>query len=333
MEKIKALAKKLPTKNDLLRLYKKSPISVFDLFVYVMLTLMAFIFVYPFIHMVTTSLKSYSDLLDVTIKWIPKNLTFKSYITAGSVMRLPQTMTNSIIVTVLATVGHLFSCSFVAYGFARYKFPLRGVLFGIVILSILIPTQVLIIPMYITYSRMAIEIGEFSFKFLGTYLPLIIPTFFGYGLKGGLFIFLYRQYFLGIPKALEEAATIDGCGPLKTFFRIALPSAGSTTIVCIVLSMVWHWNDYYEPSLYLSSYDSMLVPQIVDSIKTLITSMQEQLLSGQGNTEDLMATQTLFHNGVTMAGTVISMSPPIIAYFFLQRKFMEGIEHSGLTGM
>ena len=333
MEKIKALAKKLPTKNDILRIYKKSPISVFDLFVYVMLTLMAFIFIYPFIHMVTTSLKSYSDLLDVTVKWIPKNLTFKSYITAGSVMRLPQTFTNSVIVTVLATIGHLISCSFVAYGFARYKFPLRGFLFGIVILSILIPTQILIIPMYITYSRMAIEIGDFTFKFLGTYLPLIIPTFFGYGLKGGLFIFLYRQYFLGIPKALEEAATIDGCGPLKTFFRIAFPSAGSTTIVCIVLSMVWHWNDYYEPSLYLSSYDSMLVPQIVDSIKTLITSMQEQLLSGQGNTEDLMATQTLFHNGVTMAGTVISMSPPIIAYFFLQRKFMEGIEHSGLTGM
>lgn len=316
---------KLPTKQDFLKVYKKSPITFGDLFVYIMLILMAFVFVYPFLHMITTSLKSYSDLIDVTVKWIPKTLTLQSYQTAISVMRLENTLVNSVIITALATVGHVISCSFIAYGFARYNFPLKGVFFGVVILSILVPIQVLIIPMYITYV---------NFGIVRTYLPLILPCFLGYGLKGGLFVFLYRQYFLGIPKALEEAATIDGCGPLKTFFRIALPSAGSTTIVCIVLSMVWHWNDYYEPGVYFTDYNMMLLPQIVNSLKGLVAEMQNQiLLGGTTMSSDTAGSNILFHDGVVMAGTVISILPPIIAYMFLQKKFMEGIEHSGLTGM
>ncbi len=325
---------KLPTKDDLLKIYKKSPITFGDLFVYVMLILMAFVFIYPFLYMITTSLKSYSDLIDVTVKWIPKNITFKSYETAAITMRLGQTLVNSLVVTIFSTIGHVFVCSFVAYGFARYNFAGKGLFFGLVILSILVPIQVLIVPMYITYTKMAFSIGAFNFKMVGTYLPIILPTYLGYGLKGGLFIFLYRQYFLGIPKALEEAATIDGCGPLKTFFRIAFPSAGSTTIVCIVLSMVWHWNDYYEPGIYLTEFTSMLLPQIVSQLKELVTQLQTEMLANgtsMGGMSD--GADALFHNGVIMAGTVISMLPPIVAYLFLQRKFMEGIEHSGLTGM
>lgn len=331
MEKIKAM---LPTKDDIIKIYKKSPVKLVDVFVWVMLLLMAFVFLYPFAHMITTSLKSYSDLINVTIKWIPKNLTLKSYETALSVMRIGRTLPNSLIVTILSTIGHVFVCSFVAYGFARYNFPLKGLLFGIVILSILVPMQVIIIPMYITYANFSFTIGDFTFKMLGTYWPIIFPTFLGYGLKGGLFIFLYRQYFLGIPKALEEAATIDGCGPIKTFFRIAFPSAGSTTIVCIVLSMVWHWNDYYEPSIYLNDYGSQLLPQIVDSLKALVSSMQKNMItSGEGGGATNIEDANLFHDGVIMAGTFFSMIPPMIGYIVLQRKFMEGIEHSGLTGM
>ena len=184
--------------------------------------------------------------------------------------------------------------------------------------------------MYITYANLSFTIGEFTFKMLGTYWPLIFPCFLGYGLKGGLFVFLYRQYFLGIPKALEEAATIDGCGPFKTFFRIAFPSAGSTTIVCIVLSMVWHWNDYYEPSIYLNDYSSQLLPQIVASLKTLVANMQMNMVSG---TAGHAMEDVLYHDGTIMAGTFFSMIPPMVGYLILQRRFMEGIEHSGLTGM
>ena len=330
MEMIRKLKTKLPSKDSLIKLYKKSPVKLVDLFVWCMLLLMAFVFLYPFIHMLTTSVKSYSDLLNVTIKWFPKNPTFENYVTAIKVMRLQNTLPNSLIVTILSTIGHVFVCSFVAYGFSRYNFPLKGILFGIVVLSILVPTQTIIIPLYTTYANLSFSVGEFTFKMLGSYWPLIFPCFLGYGLKGGLFIFLYRQYFLGIPKALEEAATIDGCGPFKTFFRIAFPSAGSTTIVCIVLSMVWHWNDYYEPSIYLNDYNQQLLPQIVASLKALVTEMQRNMIgaSGDSNISDI-----LFHEGTVMAGTFFSMIPPMAGYLILQRRFMEGIEHSGLTGM
>lgn len=330
MEMIRKIKSKLPTKDDVLKVYKKSPVKIADVFVWVMLLLMAFVFLYPFAHMITTSIKSYSDLLNVTIKWLPKNPTLMNYVTAVKVMRLEHTLVNSLMVVTLSTIAHVFVCSFVAYGFSRYDFPLKGILFGIVILSILVPTQVIIIPLYINYANLGFTIGSFEFEMLGTYWPIIFPCFLGYGLKGGLFIFLYRQYFLGIPKALEEAATIDGCGPFKTFFRIAFPSAGSTTIVCIVLSMVWHWNDYYEPGIFLDDYNSQLLPQIVASLKALVTDMQRNLMDGTGgsNIDDVM-----FHDGTVMAGTFFSMLPPMVGYLILQRKFMEGIEHSGLTGM
>ena len=314
---------KLPSKEAVMKVYKKSPIKLVDLFVYVMLILLAFVFLYPFMYMIVTSLKSYSDIINTTVKWIPKNLTLQNFKTALMSMQLEHTFVNSVIVTVFSTIGHVFACSYIAYGFARYKFPLSGVFFAIVVLSILMPVQVIIVPLYMIYAQL---------NMIGSYLPLIIPCFVGFGLKGGLFVLLYRQYFLGIPKSLEEAARIDGCGHIKTFFKIALPSAGSTTIVCIVLSMVWHWNDYYEPQLYLSQPEQMLLPQIVDSLKALIALMQNAIM--QGNADDFVGMDaTLFHNGVVMAGTVVSMLPPIIAYLFLQRKFMEGIERSGLTGM
>lgn len=330
MEMIRKIKAKLPTKDDVLRIYKKSPVKLVDVFVWGMLLLMAFVFLYPFIHMITTSVKSYSDLLNVTIKWLPKNPTLQNYSVALKVMRLEHTLPNSLIVTILTTIGHVFVCSFIAYGFSRFDFPLKGTLFGIVILSILVPMQTIIIPMYTTYANLTFTVGEYTFKMLGTYWPLIFPCFLGYGLKGGLFIFLYRQYFLGIPKALEEAATIDGCGPVKTFFKIAFPSAGSTTIVCIVLSMVWHWNDYYEPSLYLDEYNQQLLPQIVASLKALVNDMQRNMISAEG---DSNISDILYHEGTLMAGTFFSMLPPMAGYLVLQRRFMEGIEHSGLTGM
>ena len=133
MEMIRKIKAKLPTKDDLIKLYKKSPVKLVDVFIWCMLLLMAFVFLYPFAHMITTSFKSYSDLLNVTIKWFPKNPTLQNYVTAMKVMRLQHTLPNSLIVTILSTVGHVFVSAFVAYGFSRYNFALKGTLFGIVI--------------------------------------------------------------------------------------------------------------------------------------------------------------------------------------------------------
>lgn len=289
--------------------------------VYLFLTGLAFVFLYPFLTMLVDSVKTYADISNNTIKWIPRNFTLNNYKLAFSALNAWRTGANSLIVTVAATLGHMLSCSLVAYGFARYRFPLRSAMFAIVILSILIPTQTIIIPSYITYTNMHI---------VGTHLPMIIPTFFGFGLRGGIFIFLFRQYFLKIPKSLEEAAAIDGCGPLRTFAQVVLPSTGATMIVCLLLSAVWHFNDSYEPSIYLTDYDKFLLPQMLSMLSSNLSSAQGEIASTAQNISNDM--QIMYHRGVVMAAVTICLVPLFVLYVAIQRKFVEGVERSGLTG-
>lgn len=289
--------------------------------VYLFLTGLAFVFLYPFLIMLVDSVKTYADISNNTIKWIPRNFTPNNYKLAFSALNAWRTGANSLIVTVAATLGHMLSCSLVAYGFARYRFPLRSAMFAIVILSILIPTQTIIIPSYITYTNMHI---------VGTHLPMIIPTFFGFGLRGGIFIFLFRQYFLKIPKSLEEAAAIDGCGPLRTFAQVVLPSTGATMIVCLLLSAVWHFNDSYEPSIYLTDYDKFLLPQMLSMLSSNLSSAQGEIASTAQNISNDM--QIMYHRGVVMAAVTICLVPLFVLYVAMQRKFVEGVERSGLTG-
>jgi multiple sugar transport system permease protein len=219
----------------------------------------------------------------------------------------------------VSTIGHLLACSFIGYGFARYTFPGKKVLFFMVIVALIVPIQTLIVPSYMMYS---------SLNFLNTYYPLILPTFFGFGLKGALFIFIFRQYYLGLPKELEDAAKIDGCGFLVTYWRIVLPVAESAFLVTIVLSIVWHWNDFYEPSIYATKTALGLLPTRLNSLVSLVNNPPDGLFESLGVIED----ESTINNAVLMAGTFMVVLPVIVSFSFLQKKFMQGIERTGLTG-
>jgi len=210
---------------------------------YLLLLGLAFVFIYPFIYMIVTSLKSDADLNSLSVQWIPTELKFENYFVAIDILKAGRYLKNSLFVTVVASIGHIISCSFIGYGFARFHFPFKKLLFGCVILAFIVPVQTLIIPMYLTYSNLG---------WLDSYLPLIVPTFFGFGLKGALYVFLFRQFYLTLPRDLENAARIDGCGFLMTYWKIVFPLAQSTLMVALVLSVVWHWNDFYEPAIFVS---------------------------------------------------------------------------------
>ena len=288
---------------------------------YFFLIVLGFVFLYPFLFMLSRSIMSYNDIVDVTVKWFPKEIALQNYVLAFETLEVPLTGFNSLLVTVLCTVGHILSCAFIGYGLGRYNYRFTKLIFAFVVLSIIIPAQNLIIPRYIIYSSVEKLIGV---GIIDSYLPMIVPTFFGFGLYGGLFIFLFRQYYLRFPKSIEEAAYMDGAGPITTFFRIALPTAGATILVCLVLSIVWHWNDYYEPSIFLTTPKKWLLPQVLPDMFARITASQ---------TGDLTAAAeaTKYHAGVVMAGTAISVFPLLVMYFFLQHWFMEGVERSGLV--
>ncbi len=283
---------------------------------YVMLIGLAFVFLYPFIHMLVTSFKTYNDVMNTAIKWVPKEATVENWKLALEALNAKKTFFNSFIVTVLATIGHLLSCSLTAYGFARFNFPAKSTLFGIVIFSIIVPMQTISVPLYILFS---------NFKMLGTYMPMIIPCFLAMGLNGGLFIFLFRQYYIRLPKSLEEAAEIDGCTPYGTFFRIIMPSSGATTVVALVLSIVWHWNDYFQPGMYIDNTKNYMLPQMLPAMYESFRKLDVS------TTQESIELAMKYHAGVVMAGTLICVIPLLIMFLLLQNKFMQGVERTGLV--
>ncbi len=302
---------------------------IVSIFLYLVLFDLAFVFLYPFITMIIDSLKSDADLVNITVKWIPSSLEWGNYQVAfkgldyfkitDSFPFVGGFLMNSLLVTAIATIGHTFVCAFIGYGFARYKFPGKTVFFGCVILSMLVPTQVLIFPLYIMFS---------GWGWLNTYLPLLVPCFFGFGLRGGFYIFLFRQFFMGLPYEMEEAARIDGCGALKTFFKIMLPMSRSSILVCTVLSIVWHWNDYFEPSIYLTRRpDLALLPSRLPAMYAALNQVASEAENVSLNSN------VVVNQAICMASTFLVILPLLIAYMFVQKQFMEGVERSGLTGM
>ncbi len=289
---------------------------------YLLIMGLAFVFLYPFLYMIATSLMSNSDLNSTSVSWLPTEVKFENYAIALQLMDIARFAKNSLFVTVLASFGHIIACSFVGYGFARYNFPGKKILFACVLLAFIVPTQTIIIPLYMTYSNL---------KWLDTYLPLIVPTFFGFGLRGALYIFLFRQFYLTVPKSLEEAARIDGCGFMMTYWRIVFPLAKATLVVALVLSVVWHWNDFYESSLYISSPSLGFLPPRLTAIISAANALPEQqaeMLRQLG----LQDGEDTLNNAVVMAGALIISAPILVFFAFAQRQFMQGIERTGITG-
>lgn len=291
---------------------------------YLFLAVISFVFIFPFLYMLVTSVKSPYDLYDSTVNWIPRSFYYMNYVNAFRQLNFGRHFIISVAVTLLATLLHVFVDSYIAYGLSRYNFPGKNLLFFIVILSIIIPTQVIILPQYIQFVAL---------HWKNTYLPIIVPILFGFGLRGGLFIFLFRQFFLGLPKAVEEAAKIDGCSHLQVYSRIALPMAKTSVLVCVVLSMVWHWNEYFETTIYFDEMEFWPLPSMLPRIYTLFEQTFKGAaaggLSGVGGAAANVS--SMISEGVVMAATFMVIVPVIIAYFFLQKQFMQGIERSGLV--
>lgn len=278
--------------------------------IYSVLIVLAFVFLYPYIYMVLTSVKQPKDLYDVTIHWIPRHATLDNYRQAWTVLNYPLHFLNSTIIAVGATIGHVLSAAVVGYGFARFSFKGKNLLFTLAIVTLIVPPQTIIIPLYQ---------GYYDLNWLDLPLPLIIPAFFGNGLKGALFIFLFRQIFQGLPNDLENAAKLDGCGVFRAFGKIAFPLAGPAVLVTVILSLVWHWNDFFEPQVYLVTQERFTLPMLLPGLWNLYNSTM-------GNAVEAMNTT------IPMACSCLVLLPMLITYTFLQRRFMKGIERSGLVG-
>ena len=279
---------------------------------------LAYIFLYPFLYMAITSLMTNEDLNNSLVRWVPRELHFQNYSLAAFIIDYWSNLKNSAIVTVAATAGQLISCSMAGYALARFEFVGKHVAIFCVILAMLVPVQTYIAPQYLMYVNLG---------WLNTFNPLIVPSFFGFGLKGALFIYIFRQFFLGQPKELEEAARVDGCGFIRTYTRVVLPVARSVFVVVLVLALVWHWSDYFEPSMYLNKSHIQMVSMRLEVITNLLSQAAATLEATYGVNDN-----NTINDAVLMAGTFMVVLPILIAYGFLQKQFIQGIERSGLTG-
>jgi len=256
------------------------------------------------------------DLRNVTlVKWLPRTFFYmENYDIAMTALRYWERLWVSSWTTILAVFAQIVSCTFVAYGLARIKFKGSGILFALVLFTLIIPPQVTIAPTFLMFSPNS-PFGS-AFDLTNTFWPVILPAFFSLGLNGGLFVFIYRQYYRSMPAELENAALIDGCGVFKAYWKIILPNAKSPILVCMILSLVWQWNNYFEPSIFIQ-----------DIVNHGNLPMQLSILdSGPGAA---MAVAEV--SGAEMAATFLVILPIILVFFVLQNQFMKGIERVGLA--
>ena len=277
---------------------KKKAISA--LLYHCLVALFCIVMIYPFLWMAASSFKPNSDIFTTVESLIPRSFTLEHYgdgwrgfagFGFGSFYR------NSVVIALLCTVGTVLSSVIVAFGFARLKFPGRGFWFGLMMLTMMLPSQVLMIPQFLLFN---------TFKMVGTFLPLFLPAFFGNAFD----VFMVMQFIRGIPREMDDAARIDGCGWYGVFWRIYLPMIRPAVATVAVLTFLGSWQDFMGPLLYLNGPGQYTVAYALKLFN-----------DSAGN-----------DYGATFAMSVLSLVPVLVLFFLFQKQLVEGISLQGLKG-
>jgi multiple sugar transport system permease protein len=267
---------------------------------YLVLTAGACVMILPFFWLVSTSLTAHGLEFQVPPQWIPDPIVWRNYYTAFFQSGLPfqKFVVNTTIIAVANVVGTLLSASLAGFGFARLRFPARDYLFILVLSTMMLPGIVTLIPSYLLFNKIG---------WVDTWLPLIVPSYLG---GGALYVFLFRQFFMGLPLELDEAARMDGASTWQIFGRIALPLSGPILATVGIFAFMGSWNDFLDSLIYLNTLDKM----------TLAVGLQS-FRGFHGSEWNLM-----------MAAAIMMIAPVLILFFLAQRYFVKGIHMSGLTG-
>lgn len=288
-----------------------------------------YLFLFPFIYLISTSFQSAESISDPSVLWIPNSFSFDTIKVTMGLLNYKDSVFLTLLIAFFSTLFSVISCSLVGYGFARFKFPGKGVAFGLVILTIILPVQAVLIPNYLNFRFFdfggILKIftgGQGYINLVGTPFTFILPAMFACGLRGGLFTFIFRQTFAAMPKELEEAAKMDGCNSFRTFIRIMFPLAKPAIITVGLFSFVWHWNDLYTSAMYFVGEVRPIMPMLND---LRVIMIQEGLTSSINLSQ--YALRLYFASGALLA-----LIPPLILYIFLQRYFVESIAKTGIVG-
>lgn len=268
---------------------------------YLFVIILGLIMFYPVVWLIASSFKTNPEILTTSFHLLPQDFTLENYANGwrgfGGIP-FSRYFANSIFISVVATLGTAASSAVVAYGFTRIKFPGRQLWFGCMMMTLMLPGQIILIPQYIIFQKL---------HWINTYLPLIVPAFF----SSAFFVFMIMQFIQGLPKELDEAATIDGCNRFGIFGRIILPLISPALVTTVIINFYWKWDEFLPPLLYLSRPEKYTVSI---ALKAFVDA------------SSVTDYATLF------AMSTVSLIPVFLLFMFFNRYLIEGISTSGLKG-
>lgn len=292
---------------------------------YFFLISLSYIVLYQIAYMLSQSFKPEGQLYDPSVVWVPKSFTLDNIKLAFETLDYVKSFINTLLIPVGSGLLQVLTCSLAAYGLARFKFRGSKLVFALVLLTILVPPQMIIVPTYLNYYHLDFLgilglLGklfgtELRPNVLDTSLTFYLPALFGVGLRSGLFIFIYRQFFQKMPQELEEAAWIDGAGPFRTFLSVIIPSSGVVMLTVTIFSVIWHYNDYFLSAMYLTE-------------QTTLAVALEGIVS-QAGTQGVAAE---YERLLKMSGSLLFIIPVLIMYMILQKRFIQNIDRVGIVG-
>ncbi len=287
---------------------------------YLIIISVCYVILRPLLAKIVSSFMTERDLYDQTVKWIPRNFTLNNYRAMWVHMDYLTALRNSLALSFLIAFLQLISCTLVGYGLARFRFPGSKLIFGLAIFTLIVPPQIIILPLYLNFKYFTIWglLPDPGLDLLNSVWPFVLMAISGTGFNNGLFIYIVRQFFKNSPTSLEEAAYIDGANAMQTFIRVMLPGAVPALVIVFLFAFVWQYNDYFFTGMYMSSGN--LLSHTLDVAASNYAYSQGAHFTGQ------------YISLLNNTGMILFILPLLILFAFTQRYFIESIERTGLVG-
>ena len=287
------------------------------LLIYFVLICISVVFLQPIFRIISKTFMSTADVIDPAVEWLPKKFSLGNLKVAANVLKLSKTLRNSILFSGVLAICQTTVSALTGYALSRFRFRLKNFWFVMILLAFIIPVPVLMIPrlmMFVSFQE------TIHVSLIGTPIPQVLMALLGQGVYSTVLILIFNNFFNMIPHVLDEAAMIDGAGPLKVFYYVVVRMSLSTILVVFLFSFVWNWNETYITGTLLKNSIELLPSKL-----SLFNSEFDSVASASGSAFKI-------NEAYKMAATFISIAPLLVLYAFVQKRFIQGIENTGITG-
>lgn len=307
-------------KDKLVRIIRTNKFNTFmKMCIYFVLICISFVYMQPILKMISMTFMSTKDVIDPSVEWLPKSFSMNNLVVAGTVMDLKTTLVNSIWFSALLAVAQTLVSALTGFALSRYNFKFKKLWLVMIVLAFIIPIPLLMIPRLMMFISAQSALG---ISLIGTPIPQIVMALFGQGVNSTILILIFYNFFNLIPYSLDEAAMIDGASPRQVFVQIAMKLSASTVLVVFLFSFVWNWNETYVTGTLVRNSIELLPAKL----NMFDSAFQTYASAGRGSA------QFRINEAYKMSATLISITPLLILYAFVQKRFIQGIENTGITG-